>query len=488
MLQLIINGKKAILPPDVSLGVQLKNTLIVDREEDATYPFTLPIYANRHIFKFPDLINNNDFVRKYTGCVVFGPYQILFGEVIVTDVSDTEIELYVSTNNRTFWGKYGSKFLDEFDIGSEAWSYDIFNASLRTYKPYVCTQLYDPSFSAAGYIPEFYNRWKMVDVCLQKTQNGIKNNICPFMRLTEVVKLIFSAAGYVILYNAMDDVAGFKDIIIVFRHTFNEPATFSYNEVLPHITIREFLDECKRKFGFAFFINEANKTVVIRSSSVLRSEQTIGLEILNGLQKTIDSDAEGKVYKFTDKSVTDQFLNTYTNDLSYITGDENSENIESVECISTIVGVQEKLEHFFSGETDSSGEEVFLNVRYDLLSTTSLFENTEFRLACYNGLVNGIQNSGSAGIPTGKFLVPFANPGSLLWPILYNKFHKSFCETDKSITIDLDLRSNVLMLVNLQAMFVNNVICRNQRFVVKEQEIEFLADRISSHKVTVIPI
>lgn len=487
MLQLIIDGKKAVLNPDTSLAVRLKNILIAEREEDTTYPFTLPIENNRHIFKFPDLINSNSFKRNYTGYVLFGPYRVLSGEVVVTDISETEIELYVSTNNRSFWGKFGAKFLDEFDIGAEAWSYDSFNASLRMYKPYVCVQLYDPSFSVAGYIQGFYNRWKMVDVCLQKTQNGIKNNICPFMRLTEVVKLIFSAAGYVIQSNAMNDVDGFKDIIIVFRHTFSEPSTFSYNEVLPHVTIRNFLDECSRKFGFAFFINEANKTVVIRSSAMLRSLKTIRLDVLDGLQKTIDHDLEGKVYKFTDKSVTDQYVDAYVDSLSYITGDENAENLESVECISTIVGAQEKLERFFSGEVNSSGEEVFLQQRYSLLSTTSQFENTEFRLALYEGLHNHIQYTDTAGIPTAKYLVPCASPNYLLWPSLYNTFHKNICETDFSITIDLELMPNILMLVNLQNIFVNNVVCRNQRFIVKEQEIEFLSDRIVSHQVTVIP-
>lgn len=498
MLQLIIDGKRAAFYPDASLSVKLKNSLIVEREEDVTYPFTLPLSANRHIFNFPDIINNNGFQRHYSATVMFGPYRMLVGEVVITDISDTEIELYVSTDNRSFWGKYSSQYLDEYDLGKETWSYNSFNTSLKEYKPYVCVQLYDPSFAEEGYYEHWYNRWDMVDVKLAGSLNGIKNNICPFLRLKEVLRLIFTTAGYRIQQNAMDDISRFEDILIIFRHTFKTSSVFKYNEVLPHITIKDFLDECKNKFGLAFFVNEADKSVKILSSIHLRSDKLIGLKILDGLQKTIDNELENKVYKFSDKSVSDQFVDAYQDKLSYLTGDENSENLDSVECISTIVGTQEKLEQFYPGMTDSSGEQVVLTVKYTLLSVKSTFENTEFRLAFYNGLVNRIQYTPGLDIDISKYLVPEAAPysirsggGSLLWndpESLYNVFHKARCETDFSMTIDLEVKPDILMLLNLQDMFIYNVVCRNQRFIVKEQEIELLPDRISSYKLTVIPV
>lgn len=498
MLQLIINGKRAAFYPDASLSVQLKNSLLVERKEDTTYPFTLPLSANRHIFDFPDIINNNDFQRHYSATVMFGPYRILVGEVVITDISATEIELYVSTDNRSFWGKYGSRYLDEYNLGSELWSYNSFNASLKEYKPYVCVQLYDPSFTEEGYYEHWYNRFDMVEVKLAGTLNGIKNNICPFLRLKEVIRLIFTTAGYHIVQNETDNVPRFEDILIIFRHTFKTSSVFKYNEALPHITIGNLLDECKNKFGLAFFVNEADKSVKILSSIHLRSDKLISLEILDGLQKTIDSELENKVYKFSDKSVSDQFVDAYQDKLSYLTGDENSENLDSVECISTIVGAQEKLEQFYPGITDSSGEQVVLTTKYTLLSINSEFENTEFRLAYYNGLVNRIQYTSGLGIDIDKYLVPEAAPssirsggGCLLWndpKSLYNFFHKIRCEIDFSMTIDLEVKPDILMFINLQDMFFYNVVCRNQRFIVKEQEIELFPDRISSHKITVIPI
>ncbi len=495
MLQLIIEGKRAVLSPDTSLSVQLKNSLLTDSEEDSTYPFTLPVSENRHIFGFPDLINNNDFIRQYSGMVMFGPYQILSGEVIITDISDSEIELYIATNNRSFWGKFGKKYLDEYDLGSETWSYDAFNSSLRNYKPYVCIQLYDPSFDVEGYIPEWYNRWQMVYSRLQVTQNGIKNNICPFMRLKEVIERIFTNSGYTISYNVMDEMGYFENILIIHRHTFNEPSTFHYNEVLPHITIQEFLEECRRKFGLVFFINEAGRTVIIRSSVNLRTDNTLPLEIFDNFQKTIDSESENKVYKFTDKSVTDKFIDAYAADLVYITGDENSENLTTVECISTIMGTENKLEQFFSGEIDSLGESVFLSVRYTLLSTASQADDTEFRLAVYNGLANRIEYADTITIPIAQYVVPEASlvgvGFNLLWTGekgLYNVFHRALCGIDTSLSVEMELNRDIRLLNNLQNMFVCSVVCRNQRFVVREQEIEFCGDRTVSHKITAIPV
>lgn len=49
-LKIIIDGKEAALPADTEVCLKLHNYFFEDRDNDATYPITLNLNANRHIF------------------------------------------------------------------------------------------------------------------------------------------------------------------------------------------------------------------------------------------------------------------------------------------------------------------------------------------------------------------------------------------------------------------------------------------------------
>ena len=64
MLRLTINGQDAVLSKDVEVSLILNSRLLEQKDDDASYPFTLPLDANRHIFGSIDragVIFNNEF-------------------------------------------------------------------------------------------------------------------------------------------------------------------------------------------------------------------------------------------------------------------------------------------------------------------------------------------------------------------------------------------------------------------------------------------
>ena len=73
-LRITINNKEVALPDEVEIVIKLKNTMFDERGEDATYPLTLPVNANRDIFDFLDRMYTGNLDVEFPATVYFGPY------------------------------------------------------------------------------------------------------------------------------------------------------------------------------------------------------------------------------------------------------------------------------------------------------------------------------------------------------------------------------------------------------------------------------
>lgn len=507
MLQVIIDGKTAALPPDFTIGIILNNYILVERKEDATYPLTLSLQANRHIFGFPERLNNNNFPLELPASVMYGPYTLLSGRTVVTDISDTEIELFIATDTKSFWGVNSEKYIDSLDLGRERCdnSSDLkreLDNSLRDYRPYVAVQLYDKNYKSSYKIPNYYNRWDFVEQRLCRKWGVHNNSFSPFMRLVEVVERVITACGYSIRVNDLRKISGFEDIIMIKRYDIGDAASsIQYSYHVPHVTVKEFFDEIERKFSIRFFINEAAKEVHIRSAAVIRSRVAIRVDVLDGVKKTYEDkaeDSEPKNYKFSDKEVPDPNWQRYKTDLSIIIGEDK--DTQNVECISTIVASKR-----VSEVVDPVGHEVQgeypTNVHVDcnvLEIDTATAETPEFRLAVYRG----IHSRGVSG-PDKELYgnVPEASPDpiegadnqmSLLWTGgtgLYKRFHEqrtkgmNFTQTHELLAVP-----DISILADAQSLLSDNVIVRHQRYIVEEEEIELSNNAITEHKLVAHPL
>lgn len=120
-LQVKINSKAVRLPEGFELAINLKNNLLDGDREDATYPMEVNLASNRQVFGFVDR-THMDMTEKLQAGVSFGPYQLLNGQCVLTDVGDGNVEFYISTEKNSFWGKARDRMLDESCWGQFTYS------------------------------------------------------------------------------------------------------------------------------------------------------------------------------------------------------------------------------------------------------------------------------------------------------------------------------------------------------------------------------
>lgn len=81
----------------------MKNNLLDGDREDATYPMEVNLASNRQVFGFVDR-THTDMTEKLQAGVSFGPYQLLNGQCVLTDVGDGNVEFYHFNREKLFFG------------------------------------------------------------------------------------------------------------------------------------------------------------------------------------------------------------------------------------------------------------------------------------------------------------------------------------------------------------------------------------------------
>ena len=526
-LRIIINNQEARLPESCEIELKLSNTFFNDREEDATYPLTLNIAANRHIFTFADRFNSDDFIIKYPAKVYFGPYCLLDGHCIVTDISGSEIELFISTANTSFWATVkGIRLTDsqKLNLGEETFSsidsmMTAFTESMFGGKDYVVCPLYDPYMNKIHILSPYLNSlryfynpllppWRISDDAkdaVYTTQiGGQLDKHCvftPFVRLSKLITKVLTALKYQIIHNDLDNDTMFNDVIVVCRANGKAypsgKASFSYNKRVPDILVSEFLQEIENKFGVQFNVNEASKKVSIISNN--RPSKDIHVEATDLLQKySIDLEDQRHNFIFKDKNHPDTYIAKYYDKEQLVSGFQ--EDAETIECISNVVGwscadtvFEGRTNHMAVSEPYADDQEYLKIVR------------SEFRLSVYRGYIfcneDGLHEDGSAAdyapypIASAEPLITRepTNDMSLLWRDvrnnLYDKYHDKRIEFIKKINREYQfiLKHSVNDLINFHNYFSSCLMIRNQRYRCYEINIKLSNTKIIEHIVKCYP-
>nr|WP_303327073.1 hypothetical protein [uncultured Butyricimonas sp.] len=513
-LRITINNKEVALPDEVEIVIKLKNTMFDERGEDATYPLTLPVNANRDIFDFLDRMYTGNLDVEFPATVYFGPYKLLEGRCVMTDVAGGEVELFIATDKNTFFGKAQDVYLDGLDLGSEKYTsksalLDAFTESAKNGdKDYVVCPLADPYLPSIGVKQtwNFYNCFYPDNNPSTKYMEQINDNYCiftPFIRLYSLLNRVVNALGYTLSNNDLLLDSNFKDIIVVCRrngmYKDSLGSSISYNMHVPHLLVSDFVTEIEHKFGVVFIVNENNRSVEIRGWN----DDVIDIEIFDDMSKHVvekDNRIQGIIIK--DKSVADKKIEGYTNKLKVEYGD--STGAETIECISTIVGVD--WTDIDSRSDEYTGEVTYwylrnaaINIEY--ASNTEYMNQieTEFRLSVYRGYVaEEDYQSGQSYFAPIKY--PYATPDpiayaenkySLLWKDgLFNKYHRDSYDLRFSIKENHEfyLKPDILQLGRLQQIFAKRLMIRNRVYRCFEQEITFSKKSIVSHIVRCYPL
>lgn len=515
-LRIIINNKEVALPDEVEIVIKLKNTMFDERGEDATYPLTLPVNANRDIFDFLDRMYTGNLEEEFPATVYFGPYKLLEGRCVMTDVAEGNIELYIATDKNSFWGRVQDVYLDSLDLGEEKYSsksamLDAFtDSAMKGDKDYVVCPFADPYLPKIGVdLPRDFYNYLYPDSDRNpntKYTEQVGSRYCifvPFIRLYKLLERVVKSLGYNLTKNDLLLDTDFEDVILVCRrngmYKDSLGSLISYNMHVPHILTSDFIAEIEHKFGVVFIVNENNRSVEIRGWN----DDMIDVQVFDDMSKhLVEKDDRIKGIIIKDKSVADKRIEEYTSKLNIEYGDTT--DAETIECMSTVVGVEWT-------DIDSRSDDYTNEVTYWYLrsaatnmeygSTTEYMNQieSEFRLSVYRGYIaeEDYQSGQNYFCPI-KY--PYATPApvdyapnkySLLWKDgLFNKYHKDNYDLRFSIKENHEfyLKPDILQLGKLQQIFAKRLMIRNRLYRCFEQEITFSKKSIVSHIVRGYPL
>ena len=515
-LRIIIANKEVTLPDDVEIVINLKNPTFDERSEDATYPLTLSVKANRHIFAFLERMYTGDLDEEFPATVYFGPYKLLEGRCVITDIINDDIELFIATDKNTFFGRASDVYLDSLDLGTE--KYASKDAMLNAFtesaingdKDYVICPLSDPYLPNIGVnqLRDFYNYFFPDESTNPTTKytEQVSGKYCifiPFIRLYRLLEKVIKAIDYHLVANdlLLDD--DFKDVILICRrngmYKDSLGSSISYNMHVPHLLVSDFVTEIEHKFGVVFIVNENNHTVQIRGSN----SGIVDLEILDNIEKhVVEKEDRKKGIIFKDKSLADKKIEEYTSKLNVEYGDIT--DAETIECISSVVGVESTDIGFRPDEY--TGEVTYwyikntaINMEYTNNTEYMNQIENEFRLSVYRGYIGEeYYQSGQTYFCPIKY--PYASPNpvsyasnkfTLLWKDgLFDKYHKDKYNLLFSIkeNHEFSLKLDILRLGQLPQIFANRVLIRNRLYRCFEQEITFSKRSLLSHVIKCYPL
>lgn len=503
-LRVLVDNKEVALNDDVEIVVKVQNHFYGERKEDSTYPFKLNLKSNRHVFNFLERINGN-MKSEFPVKVYYGPYQILTGRSLITDVDETSVEFFITTYNQSFWGRTKEMYLDQMELGVEHFgSVDLmleaFTRSLTEEYDYVACPLHDPFLPNIG-VSLQYPIYNFIEPGAGKKftrQYKEQNNIfCPFVRLNGLIRRMIESMGYRLVYNVLDTFAGFKDIMVVSRRGAGSVnaigSTFFYHKHVPGIPVSDFINEIENKFGVMFSVNEGNKTISIDNNT---GSNTLEVEVLDGINKHwIDADDKLRGFVFSDKDSDDVFVDAHekANELKYIHGIEK--DAKTVECISNMVGIKKIT--FTDSVFDTY---VYCGAVQAVYADKAAYDdriNKEFRLSIYRGYARRSSADGKYPLadstPPPDKLNEWANKDSLLWTGetgLFNTYQKNQISMKMNLQQEHEfvLTRNISRLKDLQQIFRCELVIRNRKYRCFEQEITFSKNNVVSHVIRCYPV
>lgn len=512
-LQVKIDAKEVRLPEDFELAINLENNLLNGDREDATYPMEVSLAANRHVFGFADRVNS-DVSGKSSAGVDFGPYRLLGGSCVLTDTGEGSVEFYISTEKSSFWGRAKHLMLDEScpgrfvnssEMGAQALT--TFYRSLKEELDFVVCPARDSWMTnVLGTAINFYNYLEPGSEAFAMNYQGKPVYYTPFLRLTVVVKKVLEQMGYEIGENELAGDSDLKDLLIVCRRNpidVGQGAAmmdrYAYGKHLPRMSVYKFLREVENKFGYNFIVDDSSLRVDIKRFALV-SEKVA--RVKDGVEKQFLSEGDrvtGITYRDADSG--DELVQPLKDFLRVTFGAEA--DAETVECVSTIVGVATdvktfvrpnvkpdyKYEYRFAAFQEEYSEEQDYRERVD----------TELRFSIYRGMQKSspVEDSGrtyefyypvASPIPeddTQTFLLMWDGPGDCL---------KNHVEERAMVLVgakqshEFQVVPELKNLDNLQDFFTNVLVIRNRRYLCHEQEVVVNGDTFVSHTVRCYPL
>lgn len=542
MLEIYIDSKKVVLSEDTELAISLKSAIIDSEYYDASYPLTVPLSPNRHIFGNIEHATYNIQVVNLPAYVRYAGICVFRGVVKIISITEDNVELCLTVSD-SFMNTYADKYLDDLGdlFGSYTWTpsgtYPLLELARQSYLdnsvlPFVFAEVKNEAVSKNGL--KLINRFNPVSGTLNLST--IQNTI-PFLFLKSALELLFTQAGLTVSHNDMSSIAGFDKIYIIhigdffgeagytngYSNMYYNTGSLPYNKMLPHVSVGDFLEEISRKFNIRFVFDDAAKTVDIRSANNFYSENVISPIVVDGINKFLrdmempnntkyfdaasERESGGDGYDATLATITDRLV--YNTDPSINEDDSD----EAIECISRPTNMEDLDKIYPLTNTDNSDYLPYcFNVpEYNIPTlNTTLFTGREIIFALFNELTNVKYSddewSATPALsewPTYKDTTElYVHPSSLYnvgefclyWDYndlsLYVSRHKQYNEKIKNNNQEHEffIKPDIDLLRDLSGLFIKNVLAHSRKYCVSEQEISLSNKKIRSWRVLAIPI
>ncbi|WP_294141571.1 hypothetical protein [uncultured Sanguibacteroides sp.] len=486
-LRVVISGLDVALPLDVELVLKFQNSLLEDKNDDVTYPFTIPLKVNRNIFGDIDRIVQNSFNPEFPSVVLFGPYELLRGFATITDITSKEVELYISTAKMSFWRKATNIMVRDCNIGSEDFANETeavmaMNRSLQGEKNYVTCPLFDENFTETTLLPPaealFQKVFNPYNINTKQFSFVLDGKTCvylPFMRLKFVIEELIKWFGYRVGKNCLNYIEGFQDILIVNRSGMNpKPRLFNFRHCLPYISVKDFFADIEKKFNLVFWVDVNRKEISIENFNSILTGEPFSILVEDGVDKKFDDDNKTG-YRFKDKDISDSTLDSIKSSLEWEVGEGD---FKQIDCISTPVNT------IHDGINRGANQNNIAIINYSNVNVYPLFDKSvvsEFRLAVYRGYYkrNGLPAS------TEPYMSPEpewdeSTPINLTWVRGLSTLHRDKVNflVKSRILHEIKVQRKIEYIRSVKDLLCRAVVISGQKYVTKEVEIKLGKDNV----------
>ena len=312
MIRCTIDGQEAIPSLKTSIKVTMENAHIKDRDSwsmDITFPMS--IEENARIFANCHRIEVSRRVTKYEDCALYVNNQLVIrGIGIIVGVNHEEVKVQIKSGFQriTYKSDFENVYIDslsyntrlpggyEYAIypygGAEEW---IFLNKIPDYQKqysdkYIMAPVYDAKNERVlNGIEIFCDLDDVRETGDKVSYYAIMHNRSMQPNLNYVLRTVMSRMGYSMNANALRNVVG--DLADAYICS-NKLGTI-FNQVLPHWTVKKFLDEVKRLYNITYIFDDEKKTVTIKPCSPLE-EGVVEYECLD--EFTTDYNEQGLSY------------------------------------------------------------------------------------------------------------------------------------------------------------------------------------------------
>lgn len=297
--------------PDIEIPITITNPMFNDRGS-YSLPFTVPLKPNRAALGFPDSLHSKSAKGEFVDCSIeLGMFKEK-GTLKITDITESEVELTLTTREGAFWEWAKNKKLTELNFPTsdpyngtsgekmnawkqriteshdKTWPQEVFNAF-----PVVVKIEMDPEqevLEGTGiFRMELLNKMNPDDGNLAFENMGTYwYNISPFLYLNFIIRLISETYGYK-LVNELETIIEFNRACIINNCAMSiVNGVISWPDLVPNISINDFIKNLENKIGCCFFIDSLNKKIHLKLiKNIINKESTVRI---NGKLKLLKSE------------------------------------------------------------------------------------------------------------------------------------------------------------------------------------------------------